>query len=97
MDATQRLKGRDGTLSELNTAIEALNYARETSGTTSANVVFGTGNSFPSMRRVGFPSVRWWAPANVHRFLRPTEPIVTNYAEPVLTSLVPSTGEWRVC
>lgn len=96
MDATQQLNGRDATLSELNAAIEALNYAREASVTAPTKGTLGPGNSFLSMRRVGVSSFRWSPLANVHRSFWPTEPIVTNCREPVLTSLVPSTGEWMV-
>ena len=98
MDATQRPKGWDGTLSELNTAIEVLNHAKETPIIVPAKVVGSSSSgSLLSTIKVGFPSICWSPLANVHSLpLRPKETIVTNYCEPVLTFAVPSTGEWKV-
>ena len=39
---SQRLKGRDNTVSALNAAIDALNFAKELSSITPAKAVFGS-------------------------------------------------------
>jgi len=51
---SQRPKGRDGTLSLLNTAIEALNLAKEVSAVTPAKAIFGSASVILVMIRVGF-------------------------------------------
>ena len=53
MDAkTQRTKGRDGVLSILDVAIEALTLAKEVSSITPAKAVFGTVSALLAMIRV---------------------------------------------
>ena len=47
-------KGRDGTLSSLNVAIEALNLAKEASSVTPAKAVFGSVSILLTMIRVRF-------------------------------------------
>ena len=51
----RRPKGRDGTLSSLNVAIEALNLAKEISFITPAKAVFGSVSSLLTMIRVRSP------------------------------------------
>jgi len=51
---SQRPKGRDGTLSLLNAAIEALNLAKEVSAVTPAKAIFGSASVILVMIRVGF-------------------------------------------
>jgi len=51
----QRPKGRDGTLSSLNIAIEAMNLAKEVSSITPAKAVFGSVSILLTMVRVRFP------------------------------------------
>jgi len=58
---SQRPKGRDGTLSSLNAAIEAMNLAKEVSGIAPAKAVFGSVSILLTMVRV--------------RFLAPTDPM----------------------
>ena len=56
MDAnSQRLKGRDGVLSLLNAAIEALNIADDLSSITPAKVVFASVGTLLTMIRVRVP------------------------------------------
>ena len=50
----QRSKGRDGTISSLNTAIEAMNLAKEISSITPAKAVFGSVSILLMMVRVRF-------------------------------------------
>ena len=50
----QRPKGRDGTLSSLNIAIEAMNLAKEVSSITPAKAVFGSVSILLTMVRVRF-------------------------------------------
>jgi len=50
----QRPKGRDGTLSSLNIAIEAMNLAKEVSSITPAKAVFGSVSILLMMVRVRF-------------------------------------------
>ena len=50
----QRSKGRDGVLSSLNMAIEALNLAKEISSITPAKAVFGSVSAVLTMIRVPF-------------------------------------------
>ena len=49
---SQRPKGRDGVLSSLNVAIEAMNLAKEVSSITPAKAVFGTVSVLLVMIRV---------------------------------------------
>jgi len=49
---SQRPKGRDGTLSSINVAIEAMNLAKEVSSITPAKAVFGTVSILLAMIRV---------------------------------------------
>ena len=51
----QRPKGRDGTLSSLNVAIEAMNLAKEVACITPAKAVFGSVSILLTMIRVRFP------------------------------------------
>jgi len=51
----QRPKGRDGALSSLNIAIEAMNLAKEVSSITPAKAVFGSVSILLTMVRVRFP------------------------------------------
>ena len=51
---SQRPKGRDGALSSLNAAIEALNLAKEISGITPAKAAFGSVGVLLTMVRVRF-------------------------------------------
>ena len=56
MDAnSHQPKRRDGTLSALNTAIEAMNLAKEVSGVTPAKAVFGSVSVLLTMIRVRCP------------------------------------------
>lgn len=48
-------KGRDGTISSLNVAIEALNLAKEISGIAPAKAAFGSVSALLAMIRVPFP------------------------------------------
>jgi len=48
------LKGREGTISALNAAIEALNLAKELSSITQAKAIFGSVSVTLSMIRVSF-------------------------------------------
>ena len=48
----QRPKGRDGSLSSLNVAIEAMNLAKEVSSITPAKAVFGSVSILLAMVRV---------------------------------------------
>jgi len=50
----QKQKGRDGTLSSLNLAIEAMNLAKEVSSITPAKAVFGSVSILLTMIRVRF-------------------------------------------
>jgi len=50
----QRPKGRDGTLSSLNVAIEAMNLAKEISSIAPAKAVFGSVSILLTMVRVRF-------------------------------------------
>ena len=50
----QRPKGRDGTISSLNIAIEAMNLAKEVSSITPAKAVFGSVGVLLTMVRVRF-------------------------------------------
>ena len=50
----QRQKRRDGVLSSLNAAIEAINLAKEVSSVTPAKAVFGTASVLLTMIRVCF-------------------------------------------
>jgi len=52
---SQQPKGRGGTLSSLNVAIEALNLAKEASSITPAKVVFGSVIILLTMIRVRLP------------------------------------------
>ena len=55
MDAkSQRPKRRDGAISPLNVAIEALNLAKEISSATPAKAVFGSVSAILTMIRVRF-------------------------------------------
>ena len=59
MDANSRqLRRRDGALSAFNTAIEAMNLAKEVSGVTPAKAVFGSVSVLLTMIRVRFSSLR---------------------------------------
>jgi len=51
---SQRPRGQDGALSSLNTAIEALNLAKEISGVTPAKAAFGSVGVLLTMIRVPF-------------------------------------------
>jgi len=51
---SQQPKGRDGALSSLNMAIDALNLAKEVSSITPAKAVFGTVSILLTMIRVRF-------------------------------------------
>ena len=51
----QRRKGRDGAVSSLNMAIEAMNLAKEVSSITPAKAVFGTVSALLTMIRVSYP------------------------------------------
>jgi hypothetical protein len=51
---SQRPKGREGTISALNAAIEALNLAKELSSITPAKAVFGSVSVILAMIRVSF-------------------------------------------
>lgn len=51
---SQRPKGRDGALSLLNVAIEALNLAKEVSSMTPARAVFGSVSVLLTMIKVHF-------------------------------------------
>ena len=51
---SQRPKGREGTISTLNAAIEAMNLAKEVSSITPAKAVFGTVSVILAMIRVSF-------------------------------------------
>lgn len=51
---SQRLKGRDGVLSSLDVAIEAINLAKEVSSITPAKAVFGSVSALLTMMRVCF-------------------------------------------
>jgi len=50
----QRPKGRDGTLTSLNIAIEAMNLAKEVSSVTPAKAVFGSVSILLTMVKVRF-------------------------------------------
>ena len=49
---SQRPKGRDGTISSLNIAIEGLNLAKEISSVTPAKAVFGSASVLLTMIKV---------------------------------------------
>ena len=51
---SQRPNGREGTISALNIAIEALNLAKEVSSITPAKAVFGTVSVILTMIKVSF-------------------------------------------
>ena len=51
---SQRPKEREGTISALNVAIEALNLAKESSSITPAKAVFGSVSIVLTMMRVSF-------------------------------------------
>ena len=51
---SQRLKGRDGALSSLSMAIEAMNLAKEVSSITPAKAVFGSVSILLTMVKVRF-------------------------------------------
>jgi len=51
---SQRPKGRDGTISSLNIAIEGLNLAKEISSVTPAKAVFGSASVLLTMIKVRF-------------------------------------------
>ena len=51
----QQPKGRDGALSSLNIAIEAMNLAKEVSSVTPAKAVFGSVSILLTMVKVRFP------------------------------------------
>jgi len=52
---SQQQKGRDGSISSLNIAIEALNLAKEAASVTPAKAVFGSVSILLTMIRVRFP------------------------------------------
>jgi len=52
---SQQPKGRDGTISSLNIAIEGLNLAKELSDITPARAVFGSASVLLTMIKVRFP------------------------------------------
>ena len=52
-DKSQRPKGRDGAISTLNTAIDALNLAKELSSITPAGAVFGSVSVILTTIKVG--------------------------------------------
>ena len=52
---SQRPKERDGTISALNVAIEALNLAKEVSGITPAKAVFGSVSVILTTIKVSLP------------------------------------------
>jgi len=54
----QRPKAREGVISGLNAAIEAMNLAKELTDITPAKAVFGTVSVILTMTRVSFPSLR---------------------------------------
>ena len=56
-DKSQQPKEREGTISALNAAIEALNLAKEISSVTPAKAVFGSVSVILVMLKVGFLSV----------------------------------------
>ena len=56
-DKSQQPKGRDGVLSTLDLAIDALNLAKEVSSVTPAKAVFGTVAILLAMIRVSPPSL----------------------------------------
>ena len=57
---SQKPKGRDGTLSSLNVAIQTLNLAKEISTITPAKAVFGSVSVLLTMIRVCFlPAIRY--------------------------------------
>lgn len=51
---SQRPKGRDGIVSSLNVAIDAINLAKEVSSITPAKAIFGTVSVLLAMIRVHF-------------------------------------------
>ena len=51
---SQRTKGRDGVLSSLNMAIDALSRAKEVSSVTPAKVAFGSASNLLALVRVSF-------------------------------------------
>jgi len=51
---SQQPKGRNGTISSLNIAIEGLNLAKEVSSVTPAKAVFGSASLLLTMIRVRF-------------------------------------------
>jgi len=57
---SQRPKGREGTISALNTVIEALDLAREVSSIVPAEAVFGSASVTLVMIRVSFLPVFCW-------------------------------------
>ena len=56
-EGSQRQKGRDGVLSSLNTAIGALNRAKEATSVTTAKATFTSAGVLLTMIRVGFHQV----------------------------------------
>jgi len=58
---SQRPKGREGTISALNTVIEALDLAREVSNIVPAEAVFGSASVTLVMIRVSFLPVFCWS------------------------------------
>jgi hypothetical protein len=70
MDTTVSHRRRDGALSLLNAAIEAMNLAKEISSATPAKAVFGSVSVILTMIRVCFLLIRLDQPqANVYRIL----------------------------
>ena len=75
---SQRQKRRDGALSSLNVAIEAMNLAKEVSSVTPAKAVFGTVSILLTMIRVRFSP-----PMICSRFTRNQDSMInkTDYVE----------------
>jgi len=96
MDAkSQRPKARDGALSSLNVAIEALNLAKEMSGITPVKAAFDSVTVLLTTVRVRFLPIlrRWVSGSLVSRIRRLTNGNMSSSGWSALMSVEPLTGE----
>ena len=92
---SQRPKGRDGVLSSLNKAIDALDLAKETTGMVLAKTTFGSASNLLTTIRVSFLLVyACRLLANPYRTLWPTRRAMSNWGLSALASAKPLTGGW---
>ena len=90
---SQQPKGRDGTISSLNVAIEALNLAKEAASVTPAKAVFGSVSILLTMIKVRFLLLQSDGPcSDVVRIRWPTNWTTSSSGWNVLISVERSIG-----